>query len=162
MPVIFPQIYCKVCALSKFSILAFPLFLLSWDQCQSLPTLPICRLLHMGLPSLRTTNDFGYCPFLSLRLKSFFMWLSIHFLPNDSIILNDNQFVHSVGERASPSFPASTSFRGVDIFNQWIWQSRAHNTVKRKMSIKYIASLWITKTTYSQKSVYFENTIHKW
>ena len=83
-PVIFSQIYCKVCALSKFSILAFPLFLLSWDQCQSLPTLPICRLLHMGLPSLRTTNDFGYCPFwgkkcvraftfkpLSLRLKSF-------------------------------------------------------------------------------------------
>ena len=63
MPVIFPQIYCKVCALSKFSILAFPLFLLSWDQCQSLPTLPICRLLHMGLPSLRTTNVFGYCPF---------------------------------------------------------------------------------------------------
>ena len=29
MPVIFPQIYCKVCALSKFSILAFPLFLFS-------------------------------------------------------------------------------------------------------------------------------------
>ena len=57
MPVIFPQIYCKVCALSKFSILALPLLLLSWDQCQSLPTLPICRLLHMGLPSLRTTND---------------------------------------------------------------------------------------------------------
>ena len=67
--VLFPQIYCKVCAISKFSILAFPLFLLSWDQCQSLPTLPICRLLHMGLPSLRTTNDFGDCQFLAKSVR---------------------------------------------------------------------------------------------
>ena len=155
MPVIFPQIYCKVCALSKFSILALPLFLLSWDQCQSLPTLPICRLLHMGLPSLPflpseqpkipvIANFWGkvcdtfHFQTIVIKTKEFFMWLSIHFLPNDSIILNDNQFVHFVEERASPSFGASTSLRGVDIFNQWIWQSRAHNTVTRKMSIKYI------------------------